>query len=208
MSPELFDPEIQDSGPTKHSDCYAFGMVIYEVLSGHVPFHQKVNLVIPRMVFDGKRPGRPEGLEGVWFTDDVWAVLERCWTHQPNERPTISDVLRCLEEVSKVWTPPSLQAVASPSTTDSPTRNPFGLRTEPNTDRGEVGHVLPAVIFLRMIANWDRKSPDINSVLTSAFEADGYPDCIKDLKAQNIDPLSYINSLDTVCSYSILHRHT
>ena len=34
MSPELLDPdrfEITDYRPTKQSDCYAFGMVIYEV---------------------------------------------------------------------------------------------------------------------------------------------------------------------------------
>jgi len=34
MSPELLDPDrfkITDCRPTKQSDCYAFGMVIYEV---------------------------------------------------------------------------------------------------------------------------------------------------------------------------------
>ena len=34
MSPELLDPErfeITDCRPTKQSDCYALGMVIYEV---------------------------------------------------------------------------------------------------------------------------------------------------------------------------------
>ena len=34
MSPELLDPDqfgITDSRPTKQSDCYALGMVVYEV---------------------------------------------------------------------------------------------------------------------------------------------------------------------------------
>jgi len=34
MSPELLDPDqfkITDCRPTKQSDCYAFGMVVYEV---------------------------------------------------------------------------------------------------------------------------------------------------------------------------------
>jgi hypothetical protein len=136
MSPELFDPEIQDHRRTKYSDCYALGMVVYEVLSGRVPFYRYANLVIPGMVFDGKRPGRPEGL-GVWFTDDVWAILERCWAHQPDDRPDIKDVLRCLEEVSIVWTPPP-QMVAGPSITDSPTRKTFDLSTEQSTGGGEV----------------------------------------------------------------------
>src|ERR1700753_4170970 len=41
MSPELLYPEQfhrKDSRPTKESDRYALGMVIYEVLSGQAPF--------------------------------------------------------------------------------------------------------------------------------------------------------------------------
>jgi hypothetical protein len=136
MSPELFDPGVQDSSPTKHSDCYALGMVIYEVLSGHVPFYQFVNLVVPGMIFGGKRPGRPEGSEGAWFTDDVWTMLERCWTHQPNDRPGIEDVLQCLEEASQVLMPPSSQAVVNPST-DPPTSNSFDIKTGQSTGLDE-----------------------------------------------------------------------
>ena len=70
------------------------------------------------------------------------------------------------------------------------------------------GRSLPAAIFLRMVANWDGNSPDIGHVLNAAFGADGYPDCIRDLKAQHIDPLSYINSLDKVSLYLILKRRS
>lgn len=41
MSPELLNPAkfgLKDCLPTKESDCYALGMVIYEVLSGQAPF--------------------------------------------------------------------------------------------------------------------------------------------------------------------------
>jgi hypothetical protein len=138
MSPELFNPEIQDSNPTKLSDCYALGMVIYEVLSGRIPFYQLVNFVVPGMVLGGERPVRLEGLEGVWFMDDVWTILERCWAPQPNDRPGVGEVLRCLGEVSGVWTPPSPQVVASPSITDPPSWNPFYTRTEESTDGGDV----------------------------------------------------------------------
>ena len=65
-----------------------------------------------------------------------------------------------------------------------------------------------AASSLRMIADWDGNTQCINQVVTGAFETDGYLDCIKDLKAQNIDPLSYINSLDKVGSCSILKRRT
>jgi hypothetical protein len=128
MGPEFFDPKIQDCRPTIYSDCYALGMVIYEVLSGHVPFYKFANHVVSRMIFDGERPEKPEGLGGAWFMDDVWTMLERCWTHQPNDRPGIEEVLRCLEGASRVWMPPSPQAVVGPSTTDSPVSNHSRMR--------------------------------------------------------------------------------
>lgn len=60
-----------------------------------------------------------------------------------------------------------------------------------------------ASIYLVKIANWDGTSQDIKQVLTTAFDARDYLDCIKDLRARNIEPLSYINNLDKVCSRSI-----
>lgn len=121
MSPELFDPETQDHRPTKDSDCYALGMVIYEVLGERIPFYQYPNLMIPGKVIGGDRPERPQGTEGVLFVSDVWEVLERCWTPQPGNRPSIEDVLQCLEQASRSWTPPS-RLLAASSITDSLTR--------------------------------------------------------------------------------------
>jgi len=43
MSPELIDPKEGDGRPTKDSDCYALGMVVYETISGHLPFHEVRN---------------------------------------------------------------------------------------------------------------------------------------------------------------------
>ena len=106
MSPELFDPEIE-SCQTKHSDCYAFGMVIYEVLSGHVPFYEYPDLAVYALVFRGDRPEKLRGIEGIWFTDDIWKLLERCWLPEPQNRPRIEDVLQHLEENLKSWTEPS-----------------------------------------------------------------------------------------------------
>ena len=109
MGPELFDSELKDHRPTKYSDCYALGMVIYEVLSLHIPFHQYRILVVSGKVVRGDRPERPQGADGVWFTDDVWEMLGCCWVPEPRNRPSIEDVLRCLEEVLASWRPPSRQ---------------------------------------------------------------------------------------------------
>ena len=95
MSPELILPQrfgLEDSRPTKPSDCYALGMVIYETISGHVPFHKDPNPSVLAKVTEGWRPLREPR-----FTDSLWRMLEGCWKPRPNNRPSIEDVLRCLE---------------------------------------------------------------------------------------------------------------
>ena len=112
MSPELLDPDQvnpEDGRPTKESDCYALGMVTYEVLSGQAPFERFREVIVIQKVIKGERPGRPEGVKGIWFTDDIWSMLNLCWAPQPKSRPSIEAILECLEQVSGAWEPPSLQ---------------------------------------------------------------------------------------------------
>ena len=109
MSPELLDPEsfgLKDGRQTNESDCYALGMVIYEVLSGQAPFAPYRPPVIIRKVVEGDRPGRPQGMEAAWFTDELWGMLELCWKPQPQDRPSVETVLKCLEGVPRpTWLP-------------------------------------------------------------------------------------------------------
>ena len=119
MSPELLHPErfgFGDGRPTTESDCYALGMVVYEVLSGQVPFVQDKNLVVIRKVMDGERPGRPRGTEGAWFTDDLWRMLELCWRPEPSDRPSIKALLQCFEGMSPPSGSPSPTPTASEGT--------------------------------------------------------------------------------------------
>ena len=107
MGPELIDPErfgLKISRRTKHSDSYALGMVIYETISGHLPFHKHADLTVFKKVLDGKRPPR-----GVKFTDSLWRLLEKCWEPEPGARPSIEDTLQCLEKVqNSSETPPGV----------------------------------------------------------------------------------------------------
>ena len=131
MSPELFDPEsfgLKAGCPTKRSDCYALGMVIYEVLSEKMPFSRDHDNLVVAKIIRGERPGRPRGVIGRWFTNDVWGVLESCWKHTPRDRPMIGNVLQCLEDVSRTWIPtsqtsPDLPAGDLESSTDDSTND-------------------------------------------------------------------------------------
>ena len=108
MSPELIDPQrfgFKKCRPTKQSDCYTLGMVIYETISGHLPFHRYGDLKVFSNVLAGGRPPR-----GAGFTDPLWKMLEMCWAPQQNNRPSIEDVLQCLEVTPNLSEQPSVRA--------------------------------------------------------------------------------------------------
>jgi len=99
MSPELLEPEgfgLERSRLTKESDCYALGMVIYEVLSGRIPFAPSQTPFIK--ILRGERPERPGGAEGASFTDGIWGMLEHCWDDQPSKRINAETILLRLEK--------------------------------------------------------------------------------------------------------------
>jgi len=100
MGPELIDPQrfdLKDSRPTNSSDCYALGMVVYETMSGHLPFHHHTDLTVFVKVLAGEHPTR-----GAGFGESLWEMLTRCWTPWPNKRPSIQDVLQCLDRTSNL----------------------------------------------------------------------------------------------------------
>ena len=111
MSPELLDPKsfgLDRIRPTKESDCYALGMVVYEVLSGQTPFVSDGPAVVIRKVLSRERPGRPRGAKGSLFTDSIWRALELCWKHQPRDRLRAKAVLQGLR-----GHPPTLRPLSS-----------------------------------------------------------------------------------------------
>ena len=100
MSPELLDPEkfgLKKGHPTKESDCYALGMVIYEVLSGRTPFFPCKNPLIVWKILQGEYPKIPQGEGGTLFTDTIRRTLDHCWKREPSERMTAEGILRGLE---------------------------------------------------------------------------------------------------------------
>lgn len=98
-SPELIAPEefgFKTSRSTRSSDCYALGMVIYETISGKLPFHDTSDRAVFLKVVKGERPRHEAG-----FTDSLWKMVEKCWESRPNDRPSVQGVLQCLKDINK-----------------------------------------------------------------------------------------------------------
>jgi serine/threonine protein kinase len=95
MGPEMIDPQKfgskENGGRTISSDCYALGMVIYETISGNMPFYEHSDLIVTMKVVKGKHPTRGSGVPR-----RLWSMLERCWASPPDNRPEVRDVLKCL----------------------------------------------------------------------------------------------------------------
>jgi len=107
MSPELLDPGrfgIADCRPTKQSDCYAFGMVAYEVLCGNPPFWEITNGgAVINAIMNDRRPQKPEAAESLGFTNELWEIVERCWSVDAGARPDVRTLLSHLNRATWSW---------------------------------------------------------------------------------------------------------
>ncbi|KAG8903409.1 hypothetical protein FRB99_003339 [Tulasnella sp. 403] len=90
MSPELWS----GNSNTKSSDVYAFGITIYEVLSGEIPFNDTWDeSALQRFILQGNRPpshpaDSPSGID----YSPLWDIAKRCWRAEANNRPTMQTV--------------------------------------------------------------------------------------------------------------------
>ena len=126
MSPELLDPErfgANDDRPTKKSDCYALGMVVYEVrpdmivpifgvlelkthqvLSGNPPYWDIKNQgLLIHAITEGYRPKKPDPAESLGFTDEMWKIVQHCWLADASARPDTRTMLSYLNRATWLW---------------------------------------------------------------------------------------------------------
>ena len=134
MAPELLDPEKfekNSSRPTKAADIYAFGMVIYEVLTGLDPFHDKKDIAmlsLIRHIANGARPMKPSNAREIGFGGGTWELVKECWRTQSMRRPTIEAVLTHLARTSGSFMMPDLTSKVLRSGGDDPWKfGPSGM---------------------------------------------------------------------------------
>ncbi|KIK94556.1 hypothetical protein PAXRUDRAFT_827874 [Paxillus rubicundulus Ve08.2h10] len=105
-APELFLEKEEGTPtsrfPSQETDIYSFGSIMFQVLTGKLPFHgiRRIAQII-LLVSCGQRPSRELGCDGETIPDVLWDFTERCW-QSPSERPSSEEVVRFIESVSQL----------------------------------------------------------------------------------------------------------
>jgi len=73
---------------TMASDVWAFSMTVIEVITGSIPFSDIKSDA--RAIFYVMTGGRPRWDRRMAISDDIWAMLERCWSTEPKQRPSMA----------------------------------------------------------------------------------------------------------------------
>ncbi|CAE6434085.1 unnamed protein product [Rhizoctonia solani] len=101
-APELLDGTSEH---TTQTDIYALAMTILNVMTGKPPFSDKQShAIIAEVLFKKNRPSRSDSLVlagNERMKDRLWGLLERCWLHTPEGRPTAAEVSRILVEIER-----------------------------------------------------------------------------------------------------------
>lgn len=101
-------PECLDSTEqvTDRSDSYSYGMILWEILTGQVPFHEEpYEMTVMELVEAGEREKIPEDCHPIWKE-----IIEACWDEIPMNRPSMAEILDRLKAVRpqlprSIWLP-------------------------------------------------------------------------------------------------------
>ncbi|KAM6503065.1 Protein kinase-like domain containing protein [Amanita muscaria] len=94
-------PEIctETSLTSTKSDVYSFGMTILELLTHERPYaHIARSTVVIKRMEKGIPPDRPSDARAIerGLDDRMWRLLLSCWSFQPEDRPSIQELLERL----------------------------------------------------------------------------------------------------------------
>jgi len=85
---------LSGSKPHPSADIYSFGSIMFEVLSGEVPWKEKTDCkIIALKLTSHELPCRPE--RGT-IRNQHWRLMVRCWSARPHQRPKATEVVIAL----------------------------------------------------------------------------------------------------------------
>ncbi|CAN1144620.1 Serine/threonine-protein kinase CTR1 [Linum perenne] len=94
MAPELLDGS--SNRVSEKVDVYSFGIALWEILTGEEPYaNMHCGAIIGGIVSNTLRPPIPERCDTEWRK-----LMEDCWTYEPTDRPSFTDITNKLRNMS------------------------------------------------------------------------------------------------------------
>ncbi|KXN89748.1 hypothetical protein AN958_05288 [Leucoagaricus sp. SymC.cos] len=146
-APELLDDSNGGQPrPTFTCDIYSFASVMYEILTGHIPYYEiRREAAVLAAIIVGRMPSKPSIDEALELTPEIWELMEKCWDRDSDKRPAAADMLETLHKIapsSLTQRRISLQRLHS-NTSAKRTRSSSINKFTPDISRS-VGHVRSA----------------------------------------------------------------
>jgi serine/threonine protein kinase len=91
-------PEVMAQNPFDFkADVYSFGLILWELYTQLELFveYDDWDPFFEAIVFQGKRPEIPASC-----IPSLASLMQKCWAHEPDERPTFKEVIFRLDEIT------------------------------------------------------------------------------------------------------------
>ena len=154
MAPELFNT----TGYDFKVDVYAYGIMLWEMVTGAIPFDKMPPFKIMNEVMNGGRPKIPENTPS-----RLRSLISSCWAQNPQDRPTFDMIVKALKK-HKVEFPGTNPARVDEVINSLKNQGPTPI-TQATSHRGQA----PAREFSRLIE--DPQDPNYESAVISAINS-------------------------------------
>ena len=77
---------------TEQSDIYSYGVILWEIMTGKRPYEGVIEKEILDHIEQGRREEIPQTIPTVYAE-----IIRRCWSKNPNERPSLTEIIREIE---------------------------------------------------------------------------------------------------------------
>jgi serine/threonine protein kinase len=95
-------PECDDGHFTRASDVFAFGLILFEIITRQPAFSKRLHQhqFAWQVVVKKRRPDIPE-----FVLPPVGALISDCWADDPDDRPPFEEIVELLADIEFTMTP-------------------------------------------------------------------------------------------------------